>query len=48
MAGEFVARYGPKEAVSEVFDQIEIALVIGDLEDIPDWIKIRRALVLHL
>ena len=45
---EFVASYAPKDAVLEIFDQIEIALLIGDLEDIADWVKIGRALILRL
>jgi hypothetical protein len=45
---EFVARYAPKDAVLEIFDQIEIALLIGDLEDVADWVKIGRALILRL
>ena len=45
---EFVGLYAPKDAVLEIFDQIEIAGLIGDLEDIADWAKIGRALILRL
>jgi hypothetical protein len=43
VARERLSIAGARDAINEIFDQIEFALGIGDNDSIIDWLEIGRA-----
>jgi hypothetical protein len=48
VARERLSIAGARDAINEIFDQVEIALGIVDLDSIIDWLDIGRAVSEYL